>query len=57
LRACGFRGPYEGGKHQFMERGTSRVPLPNPHQGDISVGLLKRILKQAGITDDQWQSV
>jgi hypothetical protein len=32
-------------------RGTVR--LPNPHRGDISVDLLKRILRVAGISDEE----
>ncbi len=31
-----------------MQRGQLKVRIPNPHQSDISVGLLKRILKEAG---------
>ncbi len=56
LRALGFDGPYtSGGRHaEYMERGTTRVPLPNVHEGDISVGLLKRILRVAGISDAEW---
>ncbi|MGD1045908.1 MAG: type II toxin-antitoxin system HicA family toxin [Bacteroidota bacterium] len=56
MRRLGFDGPYSGGKHAFMIRNNKRVPLPNPHHGDISVGLLQRILKQAAISDIEWQS-
>jgi len=38
-----------------MIRNNIRVPLPNPHEGDIGMGLLKRILKQADISDIEWQ--
>ena len=31
-----------------------RVVLPNPHQGDISRDLLARILRQAGISREEW---
>jgi predicted RNA binding protein YcfA (HicA-like mRNA interferase family) len=30
--------------------------LPNPHKQDIGVGLLKKILKQAEISRDEWLS-
>jgi hypothetical protein len=34
-----------------MVRESVKVPIPNPHKGgSISVGLLTRILKQAGVT-------
>lgn len=37
-----------------MIKGDLSIPVPNPHHGDISVGLLKEILKQAGIKDKDW---
>lgn len=54
LKALGFAGPYAGGRHQFMVRGSVRLVLPNPHRGEIGVDLLKRILKQAGIEEEEW---
>ena len=55
LWQCGFDGPFSGGKHQFMKRGSLKLPIPNPHQGDISAPLLKRILAKAGITEEEWE--
>jgi predicted RNA binding protein YcfA (HicA-like mRNA interferase family) len=55
LRAFGFEGPISGGKHQFMKQGSLKLRIPNPHRGDISAGLLKRILRQAGIDEDDWE--
>ena len=56
FKRLGFSGPYSGGKHQFMSRGSLKVRIPNPHQaGEISDSLLKEILKQAGIDYDAWQ--
>lgn len=57
LRQLGFSGPYSGGKHQYMMRGTRKLHIPNPHQSDISMPLLKRILEQGGITEDEWEGV
>jgi hypothetical protein len=37
-----------------MRRGTRTVAIPNPHVGEIRIGLLREILKQAGISDDEW---
>jgi hypothetical protein len=37
-----------------MRRGNLTVILPNPHEGDIGVGLLTRLLRQAGISRDEW---
>jgi predicted RNA binding protein YcfA (HicA-like mRNA interferase family) len=55
LTALGFAGPYSGGKHQFMIRGTLTLRIPNPHQSDIGRELLSRILRQAGIDRDEWE--
>lgn len=57
LRACGYDGPYAGGKHQFLKRGNYKLAISNPHQGDISLPLLKRILAAADITADAWERV
>lgn len=56
LRRLGFDGPYSGGRHQFMVRGDATVVIPNPHQGDIGRGLLARILRQAGVSKEEWES-
>jgi len=56
MRALGFTGPEPGGKHMYMVRGSQRVRIPNPHQGDISVGLLAAILRQAGIDRATWEA-
>ncbi len=54
LRMLGFKGPFVGGNHQFMQRGTRRLILPNPHRGEVSVALLTRLLRQAGVTREEW---
>ena len=54
LRDLGFEGPFTGGKHEFMVRGQLRLTVPNPHQGEIGKELLIRILRQAGISRDEW---
>jgi predicted RNA binding protein YcfA (HicA-like mRNA interferase family) len=55
LRSLGFEGPFSGGKHQFMVRGTVTLHIPNPHQADIGRDLLSRILRQAGIDRGDWE--
>lgn len=57
LVALGFDGPYTGGRHEFLLREDMRLILPNPHRGEISVDLLTRLLRQAGITREEWESV
>ena len=57
LRKLGFEGPYSGGRHQFLVRDDVRIRVPNPHRGDIGVELLGRILRQAGVTREEWEAV
>lgn len=57
LRQLGFEGPFAGGKHQFMVRNPVTIRITNPHQGDIGRELLARILRQAGITREEWESL
>jgi predicted RNA binding protein YcfA (HicA-like mRNA interferase family) len=55
LRALGFEGPLSGGKHPFMKKGRLKLHIPNPHQRDVSVDLLRRLLRQANITEEEWE--
>jgi len=57
LRVLGFEGPFSGRKHQFMAKGEITLRLPNPHQTDIGLELLSRILKQARVDRATWQSL
>jgi predicted RNA binding protein YcfA (HicA-like mRNA interferase family) len=57
LKKAGFQGPYSGGKHQYMVKGELRLTIPNPHQGDISISLLSKILRQANIGRDEWEQL
>ena len=56
MRALGFKGPFQEGKHPFMVKGNISVTIPNPHRGDISIDLLSRILKQAAVSRDSWNT-
>ena len=57
LKRLGFEGPYVGGNHQYVKKGSTTIYIPNPHQGDIGKNLLIRILKQAGISKADWQKL
>ena len=54
LKSLGFDGPFPGGKHDWMRRNRLRVTIPNPHGGALDPGLIRRILRQASITIDEW---
>jgi predicted RNA binding protein YcfA (HicA-like mRNA interferase family) len=54
LQQLGFEGPYSGGRHPQMKRGNVTLIIPNEHQADIGPGFLQRLLKQAGVSRDEW---
>lgn len=43
--------------HEFMKREHVRVSIPNPHRGEISKENLLRILKEAGISREEWEAL
>lgn len=57
FRKLGFEGPYSGGKHLFMKKGSLKVHIPSKHKGDISAGLVNEILRQAGIDKQEWDKL
>ncbi len=57
LKQLGFEGPYAGKRHQFMIKDNIKLIIPNPHQSDIGKNLLAEILRQAGISREQWEQL
>ena len=58
LGDLGFVGPYVGSGHEYMVKGTVRITIPNVHKSkEIGVGLLAQVLKEAGISRDEWFKV
>ena len=55
LRRLGIQGPLSGGKHRYMVRGGTVLTIPNPHGGDIGTKLLALLLRQAGISRNEWE--
>ncbi len=56
----GFRKHYNSvsPSWQSQEQAAGRdvkLRIPNPHGEDVGPALLKEILKQAGVTDEQWR--
>lgn len=54
LIQLGFAGPFQEGRHPYMIRDSVVLTIPNPHDGDISVDLLARLLRQAGVSRQEW---
>jgi predicted RNA binding protein YcfA (HicA-like mRNA interferase family) len=40
-----------------MVKGDLALTIPNPHKGDIGRDLLTRILRQAGISREEWEQL
>lgn len=60
FRQLGFEGPYgQGRSHSIMIRGSVTITIPNKHGSGVinDVGLLKRILRQAGVTVEEWEKL
>jgi hypothetical protein len=57
MRKAGFRGPFPGGKHEIMNRGSLTIAIPNPHRGDISRDLVRNLLRAAGISREEWEKL
>jgi hypothetical protein len=52
----GFDGPRGRGGHQYMSRGKQKVFVPNPHGSVVSVDLIRRMLRNAGLSPEEWDS-
>ena len=57
LRRAGFEGPVSGSKHQLMIRKNLRLVIPNSHASEVGKELLSRIIKQAGISRQEWEQL
>jgi len=51
-----LRRALQWGQAQLHERGRHRQTIPNPHGKNISSHFIKEILKQAGISAEEWLS-
>ncbi len=54
LHNLGFEGPFSATRHEYMLRGAQKVFIPNPHGSDIAVPLLKRLLIEFNISEENW---
>jgi predicted RNA binding protein YcfA (HicA-like mRNA interferase family) len=59
LRKLGFVGPIPGGRHVRMVHAETGQIIPLPmHEGkDISVGLIRAIIREVGITPEKWNQL
>ena len=58
LRRLGFQGPFPGGRHQFMRRGTVKIRVPNPHgTKDVGLPIVEETLRSLSISEAEWESL
>ena len=54
LKELGFVGPHFGGPHPYLTKGKTKLAIPNEHGSVLSVDLVRRILRRAGVSVDDW---
>ena len=53
LRRAGFERVRQTGSHLFLRHPDGRLTFVAMHRGDIPAGTLRKILKQANLTEEQ----
>lgn len=54
LRKLGFSGPYPATRHEYMKRNSEKVFIPNPHGKDIGLPIIKKIIQQLKISNQEF---
>lgn len=57
LRSAGLAGPFSGGKHQYMVYKKLKIFIPNPHSGEIGSKIIKRVLVDIAISEEEWEEL
>jgi predicted RNA binding protein YcfA (HicA-like mRNA interferase family) len=54
-QTLGFEGPFPGGRHSRMvSLKTGQIIPISVHSKEISVGLIRAIIREIGITPEEW---
>jgi len=54
LRKLGFSGPYPATRHSYMKRGKEKIFIPNPHGKDIGLPIIKKIIRQLKLSNQDF---
>ncbi len=54
LKKLGFVGPIPGGKHTRMVHLEKQIIIPIHKCQDISVGLIRQIINETGVSREKW---
>lgn len=57
LKRAGCTGPFFGAKHPYMRSGQKIIIIPNPHGNDIGPHILKRIMRDIGLSEDDFRKL
>jgi predicted RNA binding protein YcfA (HicA-like mRNA interferase family) len=57
LKRAGFEEVRQTGSHLFLRHSDGRMTFVAMHRGDIPLGTMRKILKQANITEDQFKEL
>jgi predicted RNA binding protein YcfA (HicA-like mRNA interferase family) len=59
LRALGFESPIPGGRHVHMVHHEKKQVIPIPVHGskDVGIGLLRKIMRGADVSVEEWQEL
>ena len=61
LKLLTFEGPFAGGRHDFMRRPSNQLKVPLPRADaksrEIGVELQKRILREIGVSTQEWMNL
>jgi predicted RNA binding protein YcfA (HicA-like mRNA interferase family) len=57
LKRAGFVEVRQSGSHVFLRHSDGRMTFVAMHRGDVPTGTFRKILKQAGLTEDEFRSL
>jgi predicted RNA binding protein YcfA (HicA-like mRNA interferase family) len=57
LKRAGFEETRQTGSHLFLRHPDGRLTFVAIHRGDIPIGTLRKILKQANLAEDQFKEL
>ncbi|MCC6682919.1 MAG: type II toxin-antitoxin system HicA family toxin [Phycisphaeraceae bacterium] len=57
LQRAGFVQTRQTGSHLFFRHADGRQTFVAMHRGDVPIGTLRKILKQTGLTEEQFRTL
>jgi predicted RNA binding protein YcfA (HicA-like mRNA interferase family) len=57
LKRAGFEEVRQTGSHLFLRHSDGRLTFVAMHRGDIPLGTMRKILKQANLTEEQFNQL